>query len=222
MDLPRHSAPLSLSQNGSAISSPRSPSQAGVTLLELLIVLVILIAMAGVAITTSNSSIPTELKIRGADGESREAGEIITLETMRAVRDALVGTSTADPGYRGDLANLPSRLSGLFENIDGELPFDPATKRGWNGPYLHYEGARYGDFLETGDRFPTTPPARLTEPAILDSWRKPLLLQQHDTRSARLVSAGPDRVLDTDATNPVDADRGDDLVFFLLSADPNL
>jgi len=39
---------------------------------------------------------------------------------------------------------------------------------------------------------------------------------------ARLVSAGPNRILETDPGNPVDADRGDDLILFLLTDDPNL
>jgi len=119
------------------------------------------------------------------------------------------------------LGSLPSRLAGLIENIDGESVFSPASARGWNGPYIVHSGAEYGDYIASGDNFPSTPASILTEPAILDGWGKPILLQQPDTTNARLVSAGSNRILETDSTNPIDADRGDDIILFLLTADPN-
>jgi type II secretory pathway pseudopilin PulG len=74
--------------------------------------------------------------------------------------------------------------------------------------------ARYG---ETGD------------PAVLDGWGNPIVLQvpqtpgttEHDrTRHARLVSAGPNGVIDTDPGELMPNERGDDLVLFLWIADP--
>ncbi|MEM9446550.1 MAG: hypothetical protein AAGA18_14490 [Verrucomicrobiota bacterium] len=190
----------------------------GLTLIELLVVLIILIGIGSILIPTLSS----EVTVRGADGESREASEVVTLQTMRTIREALIGTSTTDLGYRRDLGTLPSRIGGLVENIDGELDFSPSTGRGWNGPYLQHEGIRYNAFIETGDDFPTTPAAIFNDPAMLDGWGKPILLQQPDTLNARLVSAGPNRILETDATDPTDFDRGDDIIVFLLTADPNL
>lgn len=190
----------------------------GLTLIELLVVLVILIGVGGIVV----SNISSPITVRGADGENLEAGEVVTLQSMRTVRDALVGNSTTDAGYRGDLGALPSRVSGLIVNIDGEDAFSPANARGWNGPYIVHEGATYGNYTQSGDNFPTIPVVILDEPAILDGWGKPLILQQSDTINARLVSAGFNRTLETDDSNPIDADRGDDLVLFLLREDPNL
>ncbi|MEM9283723.1 MAG: hypothetical protein AAGA96_18020 [Verrucomicrobiota bacterium] len=193
------------------------------TLVELLVVLVILIGIGGLATTIFSNGVT----VRGADGESRESGEVITLATMRTVRDALIGTSTTDPGYRTDLGTLPTRLAGLVDNIDGEDPFQPATKRGWRGPYIVHEGARYENYIEsdTSDNFDDdggNPYGINGDPAILDGWGKPVLLQQAGTEDARLVSAGADRTLETDPSNPIDADRGDDIVLFLFDSDPNL
>jgi len=188
----------------------------GVTLIELLIVLVILVGIGGILATT----ISRDVKVRGVDGVSRDAPEVVTLATMRTVSAALVGSSLTEPGYREDLGSLPTRLGGLIENIDGEPePYDPASKRGWRGPYVADVGSRYGTYVEAGDSFPADPD---TDPAVLDGWGKPLVLQQPGTDDARVVSAGPNRVLETDPGNPLDIDRGDDLILFLLTTDPNL
>jgi len=66
----------------------------GLTLIELLVVLVILVGVGGLVV--SNFSKP--VSVLGADGQSREAGEVVTLSSMQAVRDALLGTSATDPG----------------------------------------------------------------------------------------------------------------------------
>ncbi|MEM6884946.1 MAG: hypothetical protein AAF571_07925, partial [Verrucomicrobiota bacterium] len=161
------------------------------------------------------------VNVLGADGQSREAGEVVTLNSIQTVRDALLGTSISDPGYRGNLGVLPSSVAGLIENIDSEPAFSPANARGWNGPYIVHSGAEYGDYIESGDNFPATPLGILSEPAILDGWGKPIILQQPDTLNARLVSAGSNRILETDSSDPIDSDRGDDIIVFLLTADPN-
>lgn len=197
-------------------------ARSGLTLIELLVVLVILIAIGGVVTVLLSDGV----RVRGADGEQRDAEEVVTMQTMRTVRDALIGTSADDPGYRGDMGELPSRLGMLIKNIDGEDAFDPATKRGWRGPYVLHEGVVYGDFIQGGDGFPdNTDIADIEDdPAILDGWGKPVLLQEPDVPDyARIVSAGPNRILETDFGDPSsDMDRGDDLVLFLLSDDPNL
>jgi len=190
----------------------------GFTLVELLIVLVVIAVVAGVATTIFS----TGLRVRDAGDIERSVEEVATFATLREVAGTLTGTSVTEGGYRGDLGTLPTRLGGLFLNIDGERPYDPARKRGWRGAYLSDQAGAYGTYLALGDNFPTTPTERLDDPVVLDGWGKPLLLQQSDTRDARLVSAGPDRVLDTASSSPVDPDRGDDIVLFLLRSDPNL
>jgi type II secretory pathway pseudopilin PulG len=218
-------------------------SARGVTLVELLVVLSVIMILSGIVV--SKTMMNRDLRILGADGAERSAEEIVTLATMQAVRDALLGTSASDPGYRGDLGRLPRRLGGLIDNlgqvVEDEVvvdpPYNPATKHGWHGPYIVGSGTRYGErilsadpdnpgFSRDGFRITDpddpTPASILDDPAILDAWGKPLVLMQPDTRYARLVSAGPNRRLETDSSNPVDADRGDDLVIFLFSFDPNL
>ncbi|MEM7600109.1 MAG: prepilin-type N-terminal cleavage/methylation domain-containing protein [Verrucomicrobiota bacterium] len=201
-------------------SNPRglfhSPDQPrGLTLMELLIVLGITAAIAGVVAVTFSGGVT----VRGGDGRNFSPEEVVTLTTMRTIREALIGSSDNDLGYRQDLGELPSRMAGLIRNIDSQPSYDPTSKRGWRGPYLLHGGHRFGDYVAAGDGFPSHP---TDDPSILDGWRKPIVLQQPTTDDARIVSAGADQVLETDATNPVDGDRGDDLVLFLLSADPNL
>ncbi|MEM9399242.1 MAG: type II secretion system protein [Verrucomicrobiota bacterium] len=210
--------------------SCRLSDQAGLTLVELLVVMVILIGVGSIFTATFSDRV----QVRGADGESREMGEVVTLDTMRTVRDALIGTPSGDPGYRGDLGKMPSRLGALIENIDTETNFSPASRRGWRGPYIVHEGLRYGDF--TGTNFPTNTIIPDTDPAILDGWGRALLLGQETGTGGEafvwLVSAGPNRELETDLTTADHdgdsaydydgvVDRGDDIVLFLLTSDPN-
>ena len=100
--------------------------------------------------------------------------------------------------------------------------FNFSSGRGWNGPYLIDAGNRYGNFTDPSDsdNF-TTDYGSDADPAVLDGWGKPIILQEASTQNARLVSAGVDGVLETDPNDPL-ASRGDDLVRFLLSVDPNI
>ncbi len=237
--LPPSLAHLAMKPLSSPLTVPTDPRDAvlrrpdrGVTLVELLVVLTVLVALGGIVVSTMSR----DVRIQTGDGTERSADEIVTLATMQAVRDALLGTSPTDLGFHQDLGRLPRRLGGLIDNlgrvVDSTVvidpPYDPATKHGWRGPYIVGSGSRYEDRIVSGDGFPTTDPddeipaAILQDPAILDAWGKPLVLMQAGTPYARLVSAGPNRVLETDLEDPVDADRGDDLVLFLFSFDPNL
>ncbi|MEM1293850.1 MAG: type II secretion system protein, partial [Verrucomicrobiota bacterium] len=106
--------------------------QRGLTLVELLIVLAILVGLGGLLSVTLSSG----AKVVGRDGVERTDEEVATTATMQTVRDALIGASPTEPGYRQDLGDLPSRLGALIENIDSEDVYDPARKRGWRGPYV--------------------------------------------------------------------------------------
>ena len=209
----------------------------GLTLVELLVVLVILVGVGGV-ITTSFSNSVT---VRGADGESREAGEVVTLATMRTVRDAFIGTSLSDRGYVQDVGSFrdPANAEApnaadlgclLDQTLSGEPNYDPATRRGWNGPYLMDEAVRF-DIAEPfplGSGFASTDGNGFAgfaddDPLILDGWGSPLVFgHRNNTDFYWLVSPGPDRNLETNLTNEIDADRGDDIILFLRTSDPNL
>jgi len=226
MNPPAQPAPRPSFRNRGEVASPRNGAR-GITLIELLVVLTILVALAGMV----TISISRGITIVGTDGKKRTPEEIVTLATMQAVRDALIGTSASDPGYRGDLGALPSRLGGLLipepSVVNAGLDkFNPATKRGWRGPYLQDGGVRYREDFKIGNGFP---PFTVGDPLILDAWGNPLVLgHEEKTEHFWLVSAGPNRDLETDLDDSDHLDsngeltRGDDLVLFLLTLDPNL
>ncbi|MEM1083159.1 MAG: hypothetical protein AAGI48_03485 [Verrucomicrobiota bacterium] len=194
----------------------------GLTLIELLVVLIILIGIAGILVTTLTSG----ARITGADGIQRTDNEIVTVATMESVREAMIGNAVGVSGYRQDVGQLPSRLAALVQNVDGESVYDPAIKRGWRGPYIVDNGSRYENYVDVAsDNFDDDdgfPYGAVGDAVILDGWGKPLLLQEPTSDFARIVSAGENRVLETDPATALDANRGDDLVLFLLTSDPTL
>jgi len=186
--------------------------------MELLVVLSLLAAVGGIVLMTVSDGMTV------VDGSGRRVTPevVATQATLREVEKALVG-SVGEAGYHTHNLEFPSRIAGLFFDVDSVGPFDLSSKRGWNGPYLFDSGARYREVTEPGDADNFTAAFGAdTDPAILDGWGKPIILQQPDTLNARLVSAGPNRVLETDPSDPIDADRGDDQVLFLRASDPNL
>lgn len=186
----------------------------GLTLLELVIVLTILAALGGVVL----------VKL----GDTDKDRATITRTTLNAVRkacDQYFADTNRWPEYTGDLLQAPPGLA----------LYDPSICSGWNGPYLIATGARYQatDWSDLADApsFPTTYRRNITptapDPAVLDAWGCPLVLQQSipilpDTRAPqqiRLVSAGRNRSLET-ADDAAGSSRGDDLALFLQAIDP--
>ena len=106
-----------------------SHHQYGLTLLELTVVLLVLIGLSG-------------LMLPFVGGTGQYAQCTATETTMRAIRDAIVG-SFDKPGYTEDMKGLTGNNLGLPNNLDelvnqGVQPnFNPATKKGWRGPYLN-------------------------------------------------------------------------------------
>ncbi|MEM1222413.1 MAG: hypothetical protein AAGH40_06580 [Verrucomicrobiota bacterium] len=186
--------------------------------MELLVVLGILGAVGSLVILTVSRG----MTITDGSGDSLTANEVATRTTFDEIQKALLGDSV-NSGYFTHNLVLPSRIAGLFDDVDSSGSFDFATGRGWNGPYLIETGARYGETTEPADADNFIAAyGDDDDPAVLDAWGKPIILQQPDTDDARLVSAGPDGLLETDPNDPVDTDRGDDLIQFLLAIDPNL
>lgn len=216
-------------------------AERGITLVELLVVLVVLIGVASIAVTSFSDGV----SVRGADGESREAGEIVTLETMQTVRDAFIGTSLNNRGYIQDVGSFRDSSDSeapnaddlgclIVQSLSGEPDYDPARKRGWNGPYLVDAAVRFDSDFPIGTGFNATngfAGFATDDLLILDGWGSPLVLgHENGTDFYWLVSAGPDRNLNTeledsdhDSNNNGDVEeRGDDIVLFLLTSDPNL
>lgn len=191
---------------------------AGFTLLEVIIVVAILLIVAGIAV------------FRGA-ATVESAYQTVTATNLREIQNAILGKLGA-PGFRDDVGEIPGMIEDLLTipqfTMTGVAvaPFDPSTGRGWNGPYIsnstgiyNMNGAGFtSDYGRNGGR------------AILDPWRRPIILQipttpglaHHDRiQYSRLVSAGPNGIIDTppgmqapDVTNPAHVD--DDLILYLF------
>jgi len=203
----------------------------GFTLLEIVVVLAILVVLAGVVIPNV-----VNLKFGGSVGD-RTAEQIATFATLSVVRDAILGTSGQaglwqDLGQRTD--RFPLSIADLFRPATN-LPlalrtFDPVTRLGWRGDYLLPGKTVYavnlaagftGDYGVDGD------------PSVSDAWGRPIVLQvprivgvgfEEELLNVRLISAGPDGVINTpiDKLTPADLDehdRGDDIILFLRVSD---
>lgn len=200
----------------------------GVTLLEIVVVLVILATLAALVVPL-------------VDGTVKQSREAATHASMTELRAVLVGRYWTDmndvlPGTDGYPRPNPNALNGrppqaqpnpqpqlhfLFIAPGGLDPYNSVARRGWNGPYLQHSGARYAAsdlYGEPGDA------------TVLDGWGHPIVLQvpavgtsdvPDPKRHARLVSAGPDGVISTpaDVPRPPKSDCGDDLVLFLRTPD---
>jgi type II secretory pathway pseudopilin PulG len=215
--------------------------QSGMTLLEITVVLLVLIALAG-------------LVVPYVGGTGSAAMCKATDATLQAVKQAIMG-GKAGPGYYADtLGTYPKasqastdtgyNLKYLFDQ--GSWPtYNPKTGVGWRGPYLSTGGLVSGTLLH--DSFGTVfdPGAPATDAyvhvdikndngsQVFDGWHRPIILQipyfndalQSDY--ARLVSAGPgsglgssEAAIDTTIQSENASDRGDDRVLFLNIADP--
>ena len=204
------------------------------SLIELVVVLLILVAVAGVVIGLVGDSVK----------QSRQDATRVNLEL---IRDVIVG-SDQHTGYFHDqeaddpLHRYPRPLDSspreehpqlryLFINPDLEsvtVNFDPLTRLGWRGPYLQHSNGTYtvnnsrnftNDYGEDGD------------PAIIDAWGNPIIIQEPSVGTAeqrelntRLISAGPDGLIDTprnqlEPSDLSESERDDDLILFLRVAD---
>jgi type II secretory pathway pseudopilin PulG len=201
--------------------------RAGLTLVELLVVLVILIAVSGLLVVNFNNP-----SVKGVGGTNLSANEAVTLATMRELEKTLIGGGSDQPSFFQDVGFLPERLASLFigdtQDADGDPVDDVAdnynvvTKVGWRGPYLLDEGYRYGAYNPgVGSNF-TEDYAIDSDPVVLDGFGRPIVMQQASTEYARIVSAGKNGVLETDPESEIDGNRGDDIVRFLRATDPNL
>jgi prepilin-type N-terminal cleavage/methylation domain-containing protein len=192
----------------------------GLTLLELVVVLTILVATASIAVFNSGAM------LQDSRGD-------VTRQSLTKLRDVIAQTYWQDAG-----GNLPERnasvtpvpptrmttpqlrylfINPLTENTlttadpgstDTTVTYNPAYRLGWRGPYVvPNNGAVYtinstAGFLEqygeTGD------------PAVLDGWGNPIVIQcpslltgvltPDGALDVRLVSAGPNGIVDIDPT----------------------
>jgi len=200
----------------------------GLTLLELLVVLLILIATALIVIPTFNN-----IEIVTPAGETETPVEIATQATLNTVREAMAGEDGVIETLSHKSNAMPRRINDLVredapEHVSEIAPelveYDPVNKIGWHGPYIHPTGRN-----ETG------------EPTIVDGWGNELELQvdfdqdgnvdKTESKYIRVVSAGPNGEIETPADvanmKPGEnegseltlAECGDDMVMFLRFPD---
>lgn len=197
----------------------RAQRLAGFSLVELLVVIAVLATLALGAV-----------RYIGGDVVADARAEVsrVSLVTLRT---AILGEPTR-PGFRDDLGELPLKVADLF-SLPSALPsgaaaqlFDPFTAHGWNGPYLSQPPGAY--HVEPATGF-VVAYGNEGEPAALDAWGRPIVLQAPTSASTpaerdeftRLVSAGPDGIVTTDANQlapdaHAPAEVGDDLVLYVL------
>ncbi len=191
----------------------------GLTLLELMLVTVILVALAGLLVPLLG-------------GTTESAAAAATNATLLTLRDAILGTDRAT-GFVEDVGDYPGKLhaGGWPEKVhdllsNNQLPIakqklDLHTQRGWNGPYLRSTDGVYTVNTATGF---TSDYCYISgvDLAVVDAWDHPIVIQfitaavNPGDATVRLVSAGPDGVLNT---GPSDLTAvGDDIVLPLKRA----
>lgn len=175
-------------------------NRVAMTLAELVVVLTVLAAMAGLLVPLFTSTV-------------QDANAVVARSSLVHVRDAVMqywsdGKYVALDGVT-TVASDSNRLQirWLFQNPvtgDRTMDFDPNTRIGWRGPYIAQSTA---DLIEVGPN------------ALIDPWNRVVEIQDVDpsaaVRDVRIVSGGPDGMVaipTATATNLLTAsDIGDDV-----------
>ncbi|MFO0802142.1 MAG: prepilin-type N-terminal cleavage/methylation domain-containing protein [Gemmataceae bacterium] len=178
-------------------------SRRGLTLVELMVVLAIVVAMAAVVIPLLGDS-------------PRDAQATVTRASMAHVRDAYIRLRVDNPFRRNesgpDTPLMPAdiRMADLFlprRLSDNATPFlrdwNPLTHTGWNGPYLKNTGATYPFPVSGTDLYGfSAMHGASNDPVLMDGFshtdgrRCPLVFTSSPDGSMVWVqSAGPNGVL---------------------------
>ena len=179
-------------------------TRTGLTLLELVIVLMITVALAGVMVPLVSDHVS-------------DAAETATKATLSEIRNAVTLFWQDDDRSPKQVPKIHDLFVDPFTNTTA-FRFDPTYKLGWRGPYLReatgsYEvGVPHSSFAatygNTGDR------------ALLDAWGRTVVIQSLDpvngVRDVRVVSAGPDGQIKL-SDDPMNPDTNAELL-----ADPTL
>ena len=190
--------------------------QCGVTLLELTVVLLILIALAGLAVPY----------VGGTAGKALcDATDVTMANVKRTIMDRYyLDTLGAYPVSAG---GADYSLKYLF--ISGGRPdYDPDTQVGWRGPYLTnsailaFEADLMTNLASAAGTYVHSAFAD-GDAVVLDAWGRPIVLQVNGS-VARLVSAGPGSGLgisgaDID-TGITDNRQADDRILYLNAPTP--
>jgi prepilin-type N-terminal cleavage/methylation domain-containing protein len=170
----------------------------GLTLIELLIVLLILVALAGMVV-------PMVAEV------SSNTQKQTTDTNLVQLRDTIMNSYRPDMNKqlpRPDTAFAPPRqakpqLRYLFVNPKTETllrQHDPVYRLGWRGPYLLQSTGQYSVNLAAGF---TLDYGENGDPTVIDGWGRPIVIYEA-AGQAWLISAGPDGFLEKPpATTPL-------------------
>jgi len=194
--------------------------QVGMTLIELTVVLLILVALAGLAIPY----------VSGVSRASLCKATDVSMDNIkRAIMDGFyMDTLGYFPKNTKTAAATDFNLTYLFEKSTNFTAFNPSTGIGWRGAYLT-TGIRLNN-ITIGSTFIDSGNANshvhdnLTDNhfAPLDSWGNPIIIQRYDdaNKGFRLVSAGFNGELETKITDP--GIGGDDRVLYINKPAPEM
>jgi competence protein ComGC len=184
------------------------------TLIELVVVLTILVALAGLVVP----------RLFATGDQARIVATDASLVEIRKAVERFWIDCKFDADQLLD-AERRLRLSDLLTPRPGFRVFDPRVPDanvGWNGPYLEPSGV-YRITGTTAEDY-TDLYGEEGELAVLDAWQRPFVIQEFDSnvpvglpRDVRIVSAGPDGLFQiTDAMSSNDlltglAHGGDDV-----------
>ena len=107
----------------------KNSPNAGFTMIELVMVIVVMAALAAVSVPRINDFI-TNSKIQAGKSEMLQIRAAIS-----GTPDRTAGGRYVDRGYIGDVGAVPSSLNDLITN-PGLPAYDYFSRTGWNGPYL--------------------------------------------------------------------------------------
>ncbi|MEL6898436.1 MAG: hypothetical protein AAFP90_20255 [Planctomycetota bacterium] len=209
------------------------------TLPELLLVLVVVAALGAMVIPRLAQR--AEAASASTTRRSMETlrGVIMTDyrdDMFEALPYPLSSQRTAHPQlkylYHNPSADLTSNPGDFSQTSAWE--YDASSGRGWSGPYVEPSSLATTNYRVDNDRgftqhYGESPSSTsgVHDPAPSDAWGNPIVLQQpvsasggasrDSTLYARLVSAGPDGVLQTprNVMQPTQQQLGDDLLVYL-------
>jgi prepilin-type N-terminal cleavage/methylation domain-containing protein len=180
-----------------------SQNPRGLTLLELVVVLVILVALAAIVVPLAGNLV----------GDSRED---VTRQSLKEIRNVIANMywddmyeslpwpdqAVIDAGQRANhpqlcflLVNPETYQDENAGTADDQQTFDPNYRRGWRGPYLTpRQGSTYG--IDASRGF-SNYYGENGDPGIFDAWGNPIVIQNpglspNGNEDVRIVSAGPD------------------------------
>lgn len=200
--------------------------QIGVTLIELTVVLLVLVALAGIVIPyidgTSSAALcnATDVTMQNIKKVIMERYYLDTLGKFPQDLDVLASNTTSPPEY--NLYYLFANKN--FSRTRIHKPFDPETQIGWRGAYLQ-NGVQLSDNPSSSFQDNTKVHNSIIagQTQVLDGWGRPIIIQVDTTDAnnpiAKLVSAGINTDIDTKLT---EIRTNDDRILYLNAPTPSV